>query len=193
MSSELIDVLDENGIFTGEVLPRDEVHKRGLWHRAIVVAIVNEKNEVLLQQRSEKKEKNAGMWDISVAGHISAGSNYLESALRELEEELGICAQPEDLQQAFMHLGYTETEFYGKPFKNAEISMVYVYHQPVNLETLKLQKEEVEEVCWMDYEKVLQEIRQEAASGEIKKYCVFLDEFENLGQWLRKNLIDKSK
>ena len=71
--------------------------------------------------------------------------------------------------------------------------MVYVYHQPVNLETLKLQKEEVEEVCWMDYEKVLQEIRQEAASGEIKKYCVFLDEFENLGQWLRKNLIDKSK
>lgn len=40
---ELIDVLDENGIKTGEVLSRDEVHKRGLWHRAIVVAIVNEK------------------------------------------------------------------------------------------------------------------------------------------------------
>ena len=73
MIDELIDVLDENGVHTGEVLPRKEIHKRGLWHRAIVVAIINEKNEVLLQQRSEKKDKNAGMWDISVAGHISAG------------------------------------------------------------------------------------------------------------------------
>ena len=43
MSTELLDVLDEDGIFTGEVLSRDEIHKRGLWHRAIVVAIVNEK------------------------------------------------------------------------------------------------------------------------------------------------------
>ncbi len=64
MKEELIDVLDENGILTGEILPRSEVHKKGLWHRAILVAIVNENNQVLLQQRSFKKEKNAGMWDI---------------------------------------------------------------------------------------------------------------------------------
>lgn len=49
MKEELIDVLDENGVLTGEVLTRSEVHKKGLWHRSIVVAIVNEKNEVLLQ------------------------------------------------------------------------------------------------------------------------------------------------
>lgn len=58
---ELIDVLDENGVFTGEVLPRDEIHKKGLWHRAIVVAIINENNQILLQQRSLTKVKNAGM------------------------------------------------------------------------------------------------------------------------------------
>ncbi len=29
MSSELIDVLNENGVLTGEVLPRDEIHKKG--------------------------------------------------------------------------------------------------------------------------------------------------------------------
>ena len=49
MAKELIDVLDENGMHTGEVLARDEIHKRGLWHRAIVVAIINENNEILLQ------------------------------------------------------------------------------------------------------------------------------------------------
>lgn len=61
MKEELLDVLDENGIKTGQVLPRREVHKKGLWHRIIVVAIVNEKNEILLQQRSANKDKNPGM------------------------------------------------------------------------------------------------------------------------------------
>lgn len=45
MKDELIDVLDGNGVKTGIVKSRDEVHKNGLWHRAIVVAIVNENND----------------------------------------------------------------------------------------------------------------------------------------------------
>ena len=55
MKEELIDVLDENGIKTGQIMTRNEIHKQGLWHRAIVVAIINEKNEILLQQRSMEK------------------------------------------------------------------------------------------------------------------------------------------
>lgn len=30
MSKELIDVLDENGIKTGKILSRDEIHRKGL-------------------------------------------------------------------------------------------------------------------------------------------------------------------
>ena len=48
MAEEMIDVLDENGIKTGTIATRKEVHKKGLWHRAIVVAIINEKNEILI-------------------------------------------------------------------------------------------------------------------------------------------------
>ena len=87
---ELIDVLDENGVATGEILSRKEIHEKGLWHRSIVVAIVNEKNEILLQQRSEEKKTNAGMWDISVAGHISAGQDSLSAAAREINEEVSV-------------------------------------------------------------------------------------------------------
>ena len=87
---ELIDVLDENGIFTGQVLPRDEIHKQGLWHRAIIVIIVNEENEVLIQQRAANKEKNANLWDVSVAGHISAGQDSLSAAAREINEEVSV-------------------------------------------------------------------------------------------------------
>ncbi|MBQ9833859.1 MAG: NUDIX domain-containing protein [Bacilli bacterium] len=90
MKEELIDVLDENGIKTGEILPRSVVHKQGLWHRIIVVAIVNEKNEILMQQRSNNKDKNPGKWDISVTGHLSAGQDSLTAATREISEEVSV-------------------------------------------------------------------------------------------------------
>lgn len=90
MKEELLDVLDENGIKTGEVLPRSEVHKRGLWHRIIVVAIINEKNEILIQQRSHNKDKNPDMWDISVTGHLAAGQDSLTAATREISEEVSV-------------------------------------------------------------------------------------------------------
>lgn len=87
---ELIDVLNENGVKTGEVATRDEVHEKGLWHRSIVVAILDKNNRILLQKRSANKEKNAGMWDISAAGHLSAGQDSVSAAAREINEEVSI-------------------------------------------------------------------------------------------------------
>ena len=87
---ELLDVLDENGIKTGEILSRPEVHKRGLWHRIIVVAIIDGQNRILMQQRSANKDKNPNMWDLSVTGHISAGQDSLSAAYREINEEVSV-------------------------------------------------------------------------------------------------------
>lgn len=71
-------------------MPRSEVHKKGLWHRIIVVAIINEKNEILIQQRSHNKDKNPDMWDISVTGHLAAGQDSLMAATREISEEVSV-------------------------------------------------------------------------------------------------------
>ena len=49
------------------------------------------------------------------------------------------------------------------------------------------QKEEVEAVCWMDYEETLAEIRQEHEAGIWGKYCIFPEEFEQLGVWVREH------
>lgn len=65
---EQIDVLDENGMKTGEIVTRKEVHVQGLWHRIIVVAIIDKNGHLLMQQRSIKKETNPGKWDVSTAG-----------------------------------------------------------------------------------------------------------------------------
>lgn len=61
---ELIDVLDENGNRTGEILTREEIHQKGLCHRIVVIAIIDAKGNILMQQRSKNKSKNLGngMW-----------------------------------------------------------------------------------------------------------------------------------
>lgn len=186
---ELLDIRRKDGSLTGEVRERSIVHENGDLHGTTHVWIVRKSTsgawEVLLQKRSQNKDSFPGRYDTSSAGHIPAGSDYLESALRELEEELGIHAEEADLKEAFMHCGYAEAEFYGKPFKNAEISTVYIYEKEVDITRLKLQKEEVESVCWMEYETVLEEVRKEAEKGIYEKYCIFLDEFEQLGKWLK--------
>ena len=41
-----------------------------------------------------------GCYDISSAGHVQAGDEFLPSAVRELKEELGIEAREEDLEFA---------------------------------------------------------------------------------------------
>ena len=73
--------------------------------------------DLLLQKRSLSKDSNPGCYDISSAGHVSAGDTYLPAALRELGEELGIRAEEEDLHLAGMRKAYFEDVFYGKPFR----------------------------------------------------------------------------
>lgn len=64
--------------------------------------------------------------------------SFFESAIRELKEELGIEAKPEELHYIGVHYGAFEAEFYGKMFRDRELSSVYVYTEPVEIENLKL-------------------------------------------------------
>lgn len=149
---ELIDVLDENGVLTGEVLSRDEIHKKGLWHRAIVVAIVNENNQILLQQRSDKKEKNPRMWDISVAGHISAGQDSLSAAAREINEEvcvmLGYRTEIKDFR--YMYSFRKEQKFRDDFIERQFYDFFILRTSGIDDKTLYFQEEEVQAVKFVD-------------------------------------------
>lgn len=145
MNQELIDVLDENGVKTGEILPRKEIHKKGAWHRAIVVAIINENNEILLQQRADNKEKNAGMWDISVAGHISTGQDAVSAASREVNEEVGISLGFKvDIKDFRYIFSYRSQQKYSKDFiENQFYDFFILRREGIKLQDIKMQKEEV--------------------------------------------------
>ena len=159
--SEYFDIVDDNGMPTGEIISRNAAHKDGIQHRTAHVWIIKEKPggyDILLQKRSMNKDSFPGQYDTSSAGHIPAGDEPPESALRELKEELGIDAAPEDLHYAgSFHIQY-EKEFHGRPFRDNEIASVYVYCSPVDIATLTLQESEVEEVRWFDLDEVWNEI-----------------------------------
>ncbi len=148
MKEELIDVLDENGIKTGEILPRSEVHKKGLWHRSIVVAIINEKNEILVQQRSENKEKNAGKWDISVAGHISTGQDSLMAANREISEEVSVALgfNVEVKEFRFMYSFRKEQEIRSDFIERQFYDFFILRQDGLNINNLKFQVSEVQAI-----------------------------------------------
>jgi isopentenyl-diphosphate Delta-isomerase len=86
---ELFDVVDAGDCVTTQAT-RAEVHRRGLWHRAVHVLVFNASGQVFLQKRSLLKDSAPGCWDSSCSGHLDAGEGYDAAAIRELREEIGI-------------------------------------------------------------------------------------------------------
>ncbi len=86
---ELFETFDELGKLKGEV-PRQTVHKQGLWHKSAQVFVFNPQGELLLAQRAVNKDLYADLWDYSVGEHLKPGETHATAAYRGLVEELGI-------------------------------------------------------------------------------------------------------
>ena len=175
---ELLDVVDGNGFPTGRTVTRKVAHARGIRHRTAHVWLVRrrgEKLEVLLQKRSAEKDAYPGCYDISSAGHVPAGSGYLDSAVRELREELGVEADPRELHYCGRRWVYQEDWFRNAPFVDNQVSQVYLLWRDLEPEQLTLQREEVESVCWMELEQCRQWVRE----GRMKT-CIANEELDLL-------------
>ena len=95
---EMLDVFDDLGCHLG-VKPRDAVHQSGDWHKVFHCQIVTIRGGIpvlVLQRRSTEKAAFPGLLDISAAGHLAAGEAPTDG-VRELAEELGVNANPDDL------------------------------------------------------------------------------------------------
>ncbi|MBQ0000096.1 MAG: NUDIX domain-containing protein [Clostridiales bacterium] len=150
---EIFDVIDENGNPTGETVERKRAHAEGIPHRTAHIWIIRDKDgkyQALLQKRAQNKDSFPGCFDTSSAGHIQAGDEPKESALREPSEELGIHAEDEDLEPAGKFIIDYQTEFYGKPFIDKEIAFVFLYKKEVDVNQLVFQDGEVEGAAWFD-------------------------------------------
>ncbi len=178
---EYIDILNENGVRTGEVLPRDETHKKGLWHRAVIAAIINSDNQILMQQRSETKNKYCnyfpGLWDISVAGHVVSGEDAVTTLVRELNEEIGLMVSEQikvkDFRfvSSFKNIHHWEDKKFGLVYEHAFYEF-FIINMDLNISDLKFNDGEVMNVKWLS----LSEIKKLKSENKLHPRSEWIDE-----------------
>ncbi len=179
---EYFDICDAAGRPTGEIISRPEAHRLGICHRTAHIWIARragERTEILLQNRSMNKDSYPGRYDTSSAGHIQAGDEPKESALRELAEELGVRAGADELEFAGNYRIRYSGEFNGKPFRDNEVVFVYLYRGAMETADLTLQAEEVESAAWFDLEDTIRAV----GAGD-RRFCVPLTGLELLKAFL---------
>lgn len=167
---ELIDIVDENGNFTGQVIDKEEAHDKNLLHNEVAVFIINDNKQVLLQKRSANKRFNPNKWALC-AGHVDTGESLESAALRELNEEVGISISISDLKP------FAEREFTIRA-SNSHITYFYYVKSNLNENYFVIQKEELSEVKWFDLDKVIDMIKSKDETIVFKEERIHL--FEQL-------------
>lgn len=147
---ERIDVVDETGARTGEVVWKSEAHRLGLWHRCFHCWICAPATEaggpfLLAQRRAAEKDTWPGYLDVTAAGHLAAGEEPLDG-LREVEEELGLRVDPNRL----VPLGTRRVELEIPAGLDRELHDVFIFLEETSPEDFHLQREEVESVLRID-------------------------------------------
>jgi isopentenyl-diphosphate delta-isomerase type 1 len=154
--SELIDILDPAGNPLNYTASRTEVHQKGLWHRTVHIWVFNNRKELLLQKRSAAKESFPSLWDISAAGHITAGDSSRRAGVRELEEELGIKAREEELEFLFTIKGFYVNA--KQPFFDHEFSDVYLLRTVLTIDQMAFGRDEIDEIRYMGIEELKRDL-----------------------------------
>lgn len=177
---EFLDIVDENGVPTGLVVERTKAHREGIRHRTSHVWLIRRKQgrlEVLLQKRCDTKDSFPGCYDISSAGHIPAGVDFVPSAIRELQEELGLAANPEELIFCGDRRIAWDGSFSGKPFHDRQISRVFALWSDSEEADFRLQAEEVSAVRWMPMEELIAAVRENTIP-----HCIYSEELQMVRQ-----------
>ncbi|SFA83088.1 NUDIX domain-containing protein [Cohnella sp. OV330] len=160
---ERFDIYDELDRPIGTAT-RSEAHDRGLWHHTFHCWLARRGEDgrarVLFQRRSRDKDTNPDRFDITAAGHLSAGETARD-AVRELEEELGLRVSLEDLAPLGTFREEDEGFAQGVRYIDREVSEVYGYVTDRGPETFRLQREELAGLYEADAEALLALMRGE--------------------------------
>ncbi len=122
------------------VMPKMEAHEKALLHRAFSVFILNDRGEIMLQQRAANKYHSPMLWTNTCCSHQREGETNIEAGKRRLQEEMGFHVA---LNEVFSFI-------YKAPFDNGltehEFDHVMIGHY--NAEP-SINPEEVEDWKWM--------------------------------------------
>ncbi len=144
MIEEKVILVDTNDEPLG-LMNKMAAHEQALLHRAFSVFVLNDKNEVMLQQRASHKYHSPLLWTNTCCSHQRAGESNIQAGKRRLEEEMGFKT---DLKELFHFI-------YKAPFDNGltEHELDHVMIGYSNQEP-KINPEEVESWKWMKIEDI---------------------------------------
>ena len=140
---ELVDLLNNRKELTGETCERNAVPENavpeGKYRLSIHIWIVNDKNEILIQQRSASRKMFPNMWT-NTGGACIAGETSIETVFRELKEELNVIPNIDDLE---LIASYKRKKDYVD---------VWLLRQNINIKDLKFNDNEVQAAKWASIE-----------------------------------------
>ena len=144
-----------------------EAHEKAVLHRAFSVFILNDKNEVMLQQRAHHKYHSPLLWTNTCCSHQRAGETNIEAGKRRLFEEMGF---ETELKELFYFI-------YKAPFDNGlteheldHVMIGYYNDAPV------INLDEVESWKWMPIEAIKDDMLANPNSYTVWFKIIF-DEF----------------
>jgi len=127
------------------LMPKLEAHEKAVLHRAFSVFVLNDKNEIMLQQRAHQKYHSPLLWTNTCCSHQREGESNIQAGNRRLFEEMGFSTE---LKELFHFI-------YKAPFDNGlteheldHVMIGYYNEYPV------INPEEVEDWKWMKIEAV---------------------------------------
>jgi isopentenyl-diphosphate Delta-isomerase len=127
------------------LMPKLEAHQKAVLHRAFSVFVLNDKNEIMLQQRAQHKYHSPLLWTNTCCSHQREGETNIQAGNRRLFEEMGFKTEIKEL----FHF------IYKAPFDNGltehELDHVMVGYYN---EAPQINPEEVQDWKWMKIEEV---------------------------------------
>ena len=131
--------------------------QKGEYKQTVHIWILNSKGELLIQRRSDTRERNPGKWAFT-GGGVDSGETSLQGAIRELGEELGMIVKDKEMDFIIS-------------FKREHVFVdVWLIKKDISVSDLKLQEEEVSEVKWVSIEELTEMIRNNEFVKSIKLY-----------------------
>ncbi len=128
-------IVNEKDEIIGQI-SESEAHKnKNVITRAAAVFLFNSKGELLLQKRSKNKFRFPLYWTCSASGFVDQGETYIDAALRELNEELGIKVKNQDLVFLFKKLLFIDIKHMVSVYK-------VIYDAPINFLNPEVEKAE---------------------------------------------------
>lgn len=131
-------------------MSREQAHADGTPHRIAVTYVINPEGQILVQVRI------GGRLDHSSAGHVDPGEEYVDTARRELFEELGI----KDVE--LLYVGKGRSDERPPIFNQTRVHVMQIFSCVA--EPGELQTEEVEGVYWADPSTILEDMRLDPES-----------------------------